>query len=131
MKNKLNEIFTTLIASVWLINGLYCKILNQVPRHEALAAKILNTNNSRVAIIIIGVLEVILAIWVFLKYKQKTNAVLQICIVILMNTLEFIYARELLLWKELNMFFALIFIVLVYINAFYFNQSKNKHVSSS
>lgn len=30
----LNKILNFLIATVWLANGLLCKVLNGVPRHE-------------------------------------------------------------------------------------------------
>ena len=75
MKNIfLNRIITIIIALVWLVNGLYCKILNQVPRHEAIAAQIINTAHSRLLIIIIGFLEICMAIWILspqLPHLQK------------------------------------------------------------
>ena len=38
--------FTFLIAGVWLVFGLYCKVLNQVPRHEEIVAQILGTEQA-------------------------------------------------------------------------------------
>ena len=124
-----NKILSFLIASVWLINGLYCKILNQVPRHETIVASIFNNEYSRQIIILIGFLEVCLSIWLFTKYKQKLATILQIFLVLLMNIIEFILAKELLLWREYNIVFALIFITIVYLNGFYFN--KKHHVSQT
>ncbi len=35
MKDKhLHNFLSILIAAVWLVNGLVCKVLNLVPRHE-------------------------------------------------------------------------------------------------
>lgn len=33
-----------LIALVWLVNGLWCKVLGHVPRHEAIVARVLSEN---------------------------------------------------------------------------------------
>lgn len=129
-RSTLHKIITIILASVWLINGLYCKILNQVPRHEAIVAHVLNTEYSRLLILIIGILEVCSAIWILTGYKQKLNAIFQITIVISMNIIEFIAAQDLLLWKKLNIIFALIFAVLVYVNAFHFNKKENNNYAT-
>lgn len=126
MKNIfLNRIITIIIALVWLVNGLYCKILNQVPRHEAIVAQIINTAHSRLLIIIIGFLEICMAIWILSQYKQKCNAVLQIIIILLMNCIEFIMASNLLLWHKYNIIFAFLFCILIYLNSYHFNLKKD------
>ncbi|APX99390.1 DoxX-like family protein [Lacinutrix venerupis] len=126
MKNKkLNNTITFFIALVWLVNGLYCKILNQVPRHEAIVAKVLNTAHSRALIIIIGVLEVFMAVWILSRYKQKCNAITQIVIILTMNSLELLKASNLLLWHNFNIVFALLFCSLIYYNSFHFNLIKD------
>jgi len=124
----LHKTLNAFIALVWLINGLYCKVLNQVPRHQAIVAKVLNTEYSRVIIIVIGALEVGMAIWILARYKQKLNAILQIIIVLAMNIMEFTKTSELLLWNKLNIIFAILFIVIVYLNNFHFNK-REIHVS--
>ena len=101
MKNLiLHKTITILIALVWLINGLYCKILNQVPRHETIVATILNTEHSRILTIIIGCSEVCMAIWILTRYRQKLNAAIQIVIVLVMNIIEFTLVPELLLCRR-------------------------------
>lgn len=128
MKNALlNKISTIIISLVWLINGLYCKLLNQVPRHEAIVAKVLNTEHSRILIIIIGILEVFMAVWILSRYKQKCNAIIQIVIILTMNCLELLMASNLLLWHNYNIIFALLFCLLIYWNSFYF-KLKKEHV---
>lgn len=126
--NKVNthKILTIIIAMVWLVNGLVCKILNLVPRHEDIVARILSTHYSRTIIIIIGSLEILMAIWILSGYKYKLNAIFQIAIVVAMNILEFIIAPDLLLWGKLNIVFALLFTYLVY----YKNFKHTKHYVS-
>ena len=116
---------------VWLVNGLFCKVLNLVPRHQEIVARILGAADSRSFTIAIGCSEIIIAIWIFSNYKMRLNAITQIAIVATMNTLEFIIAPDLLLWGKWNALFALLFIMIVYFNQFYFMQKipqNPKHV---
>jgi hypothetical protein len=123
LKNKkLHKALTLLISVVWLANGLFCKVLNLVPRHEQIVARILGEDYSRPLTILIGLSEVVMAVWVLSKFKSKLNAITQILIVALMNTLEFILVPDLLLWGRLNSLFALLFISLVYYNEFVLNK---------
>jgi len=123
LKNKkLHKGLTLLISVVWLANGLFCKVLNLVPRHEQIVARILGEDYSRPLTILIGLSEVVMAVWVLSKFKSKLNAITQILIVALMNTLEFILVPDLLLWGRLNSVFALLFIGLVYYNEFVLNK---------
>lgn len=123
MKNKnLNKALTLLISVVWLANGLFCKVLNLVPRHEQIVARILGEDYSRPLTILIGLSEVLMAVWVLSKFKSKLNTITQILVVLTMNTLEFILVPDLLLWGRLNSLFALLFISLVYYNEFVLNK---------
>ncbi len=117
LKN-LHKVLNYSIASIWLVNGLVCKVLNFVPRHQQIVAEILGSEHSRLLTIAIGFFEIIMAIWVISQFKSRINAVAQIIIVALMNLLEFILVPELLLWGKLNSFFALLFIGVVYYNEF-------------
>ena len=38
---NLYTIVTYLIAAVWLVNGLFCKVLHLTPRHERIVARTL------------------------------------------------------------------------------------------
>ncbi|AOW20543.1 DoxX-like family protein [Urechidicola croceus] len=115
------------IATVWLINGLYCKILNFVPRHQEIVAIILGQENSGVFTTIIGLLEIGMTIWILIGYKSQLNAITQISIIALMNILEFILVPDLLLWGKLNSVFTFLFITFIYFNEFIINK-KNDHV---
>lgn len=114
---------TFLIAIVWLANGLFCKVLNLVPRHEHIVARIIGNEYSRTLTVLIGLLELIMAIWALTGFKTKFNAVSQITVVTTMNVLEFLLVPDLLLWGRLNSVFAFLFIGLVYYNEFVLNKN--------
>jgi len=109
---------TLLIATVWLANGLLCKVLHLVPRHEQIVAGILGEEYSKPLTVFIGVLEIGMAIWILTKYKSTLNAMVQILIVATMNGLEFSLVPDLLLWGRFNLVFALLFIGMIYYNEF-------------
>ena len=123
---KIYQILTYCIATVWIANGFFCKVLNLVPRHEQIVAKILGNNYSKSLTILIGISEIIMAIWILSGYKTKLNATVQIAVVATMNTLEFLLVPDLLLWGKFNSLFALLFILVVYFNEFYFNKRQLK-----
>ena len=119
---KIQQLLTYCIAAVWMVNGLFCKLLNLVPRHQQIVSGILGTNYSRLFTIAIGISEIIMAIWILSKIKTRLNAIAQIAIVATMNTLEFMLVPDLLLWGRANAIFAFIFILFVYFNEFYWNK---------
>ena len=121
-EDKLNKFLTYAIAAVWLVNGLFSKVLNFVPRHEQIVGRILDDQYSRLLIVLIGFSEILMAIWILTKFKSRLNAIAQIAIVATMNILEFILVPDLLLWGRLNIVFAFIFIGLVYYNEFVLNK---------
>jgi hypothetical protein len=106
------------IATVWMINGLFCKVLNLVPRHQEIVARILTTDNARSLTLIIGIAETGMAAWIVSGIRKRFNAVLQIVLIATMNTIEFIQASDLLLWGRANAIFAFAFILLIYYNEF-------------
>lgn len=114
------KITNILIASIWLINGLLCKVLNLAPRHEQIVANILSEDYSRTLIITIGCLEIAMGFWILSNKYSKMNAVAQIVIIASMNILEFIHVPELLLWGKFNALFAFILIIVIYYNQFHF-----------
>lgn len=115
----LRKLLTWFIASVWFTNGLFCKVLGFVPRHEQIVSKILSPGYSHSITIIIGISEICMAIWVLSNFRVKLNAVFQIVLVATMNIMEFILAPDLLLWGKFNLIFSFIFILIVFINGFY------------
>lgn len=121
---QIYRLLTYCIASVWLANGLFCKVLNLVPRHQQIVAQILGVNYSRPFTILIGVAEIVMVAWILIGYKPKLNAVAQISVVATMNILEFILVPDLLLWGKFNCLFAFLFILVVYFNEFYLNKNQ-------
>jgi DoxX-like family len=107
------------IAAIWLINGLWCKLLGYVPRHQEIVSNILGHQNARLITMLIGLSEIGMALWILSGFRSKENAVLQIAIIALMNTLEFILVPDLLLWGRFNSVFALLLIAVIYYNAFH------------
>ncbi len=123
---KIHTILIYCISTVWIVNGLFCKVLNLVPRHQQIVARIFGNEYSRVLIILIGLSEILMAIWILSNIKPRLNAMVQIAIVGIMNTLEFMLVPDLLLWGKLNSLFALIFILVVYFNEFYLNKKRTQ-----
>ena len=121
--NGVHTLLNYFIAAVWIANGLVCKVLNLVPRHQQIVTRLLGVEHSRVLTIAIGCSEILMAIWVLSKIKTRLNTIVQITIVALMNTLEFILVPDLLFWGKLNAFFAFVFILIVYFNEFYSNKN--------
>lgn len=125
-KQLLNRMATIFIAIVWLVNGLYCKVQNFVPRHQEIVGKILHLENqtARIFTIIIGISEILMAVWILSRIKHRLNAITQIVIIATMNILEFILAPDLLLWGKLNSVFAYLFILVIYYNEFVLTSKK-------
>lgn len=118
----IHKLLNYCISTVWIANGLFCKVLNLAPRHQQIVAEILETKHSRFLTIAIGCSEILMALWILSNIKSRLNAIIQITIVAIMNTLEFILVPDLLLWGRLNALFAFLFILVVYFNEFYLNK---------
>ena len=115
-------------ALVWLINGLYCKVLNQVPRHQEIVSGILETDAASIITPIIGTAEIGMSIWIISGIYRRFNVAVQIVVVSVMNALEFFLVPELLLWGKWNSFFALMFILILYVNEFGTSRKLNQPV---
>ncbi len=114
----MNRILTNCIGVVWLINGLLCKVLDFVPRHQQIVARILGESHAVLFTKLIGVAEMVMAIWIWSRFKTRLNAITQIAVVLTMNFLEFILVPDLLLFGKLNSVFALLFVFVIYYNEF-------------
>ena len=100
---------TAAIAAVWIVNGLYAKVLGGAPRHTAIVARVLGEEGARALTVAIGLGEVALGAWIITGRWPRETAYLQIALVLAMNVLELAHAGDLLLWGPLNFLFALIF----------------------
>jgi hypothetical protein len=72
--------------------------------------------------VLIGLLEIMRAVWILSGLWARLNAVTQIIVVAIMNTLEFFLVPGLLLWGRLNSLWAFVFILLIYYNEFWLNK---------
>lgn len=118
-RTKFHIALNFLIASVWLANGLFCKVLNFAPRHQEIVSRILGTEHARIFTILIGISETLMAIWIISGIWKKMNAIMQITVIATMNTIEFIMVPDILLWGKLNSLFAFLFILLIYYTNFH------------
>ena len=104
---------------VWFINGFFCKILNLVPRHQAIVGSILSQEHAVLLTKTIGILEVLLAIWILTRLQSKLTTLLQITLIASMNVIEFCLTPELLLFGKLNIVFAIVFMLIIYFNQYH------------
>ena len=129
INNRILKITLTIsISMVWFLNGLFCKVLNFVPRHQMIVARILGEEYSALLTKTIGVSEILMAVWFLSKLKSRWCAYTQIAVVLTMNIIETILAPDLLLFGRLNLFFAFLFVVIVYWNEFYISGDNIKNV---
>lgn len=119
MQIKTHKIINFFIATVWLINGLFCKLLNFVPRHEEIVRRILGGDHSVFLTRAIGAAEICMMIWILSGIKSRLNAVAQIVIIASMNVLEFFLAPDLLLFGRANIVVAALFCLLIYADEFH------------
>ena len=122
-KNKY-KIVVIFISLIWFVNGFICKILNLVPRHQEIVARILDEEYARELTFTIGVLEIIMVIWILSNYKSKLSALLQIAIIVSMNIIELIFVKDLLLFGNLNIVFASLFCGVIYYSEFILKQKR-------
>ena len=85
--HRYHQSITVLIALVWFVNGLYCKLLNFVPRHNAIVAKIIHLEDANLLTRTIGLFEVLMAVWVISKVYSRWCALTQVLLIACMNLL--------------------------------------------
>lgn len=115
----ISRLLNYFIAAVWLANGLFCKVLNLVPRHQEIVARIVGDGQAALLTKAIGFAEITMAVWVLSGYLARLNAIIQITVIATMNVLEFILVPDLLLWGRFNILFALLFMLLILYNQFF------------
>lgn len=112
------QAFRYALALIWVINGLFCKVLGLVPRHEQIVSVILGAEHAHVLTVCIGLAEVAMAIWILSGWRYRLCATLQITVIAGMNIIEFLSVPELLLWGRANAIFAIMLILLIHQSAF-------------
>ncbi|MBU6328082.1 MAG: hypothetical protein KGQ89_10665, partial [Verrucomicrobia bacterium] len=94
---NIHKISGLCVAAVWIFHGLYSKILDGVPRHRMIVARILGEDIAKPATMFIGAMEVMLGLWVILEKRKRLCAATQTAALVTMNTLEILFARDLLI----------------------------------
>jgi hypothetical protein len=100
-------------ATVWLVNGVWCKIFDGVPRHREIVAGILGEDHSLALTRMIGAGEVVIAMWILSGVRWKWSCAAQIAAALLMNLIEFFVVPDLLLFGRFNSIVALAYVSLV------------------
>lgn len=93
-------IATAIVASVWLIHGLFNKLLHFSPRHLLIVQSVpgLAGGRGEAVLTAIGLFEVGIALWVLSGWAGGVCAAVQTVVLLSMNVVELSVARSLLLW---------------------------------
>ncbi len=107
------------VAAVWLVHGLYNKLLGGSPRHLAIvqATPGLDGAAGEQALAAIGMLEVAIAVWVLSAWAPRLCAAAQTIALLSMNGVELTFARDLLLWPAALIPLNLLFLTLAWVAA--------------
>jgi uncharacterized membrane protein YphA (DoxX/SURF4 family) len=91
---------TLFVASVWLLHGLFNKLLHGSPRHLQIVQSVpgLSGAAGEHVLTAVGFLEVGLALWVLSGVAARACAAVQTIFLLSMNVIELTVARPLLLW---------------------------------
>jgi uncharacterized membrane protein YphA (DoxX/SURF4 family) len=93
----LDHVVRVLIGSVWVFHGLYSKLLDGIPRHRMIVARILGDEWAARSLIAVGAMEIALGLWVFTGRCRVACATVQTLAIVGMNTIEILWARDLLI----------------------------------
>ena len=76
------------VAIVWLYQGLWCKLLAQCPSHAAIVGSLPQPFATIAAplVIVIGAVEVALAMWVISGWQSRLAAAAQTTLLVVMNS---------------------------------------------
>lgn len=107
------RVFARLFALVWLINGLFCKVLDLVPRHREIVGRILGEDHAPTLTRLIGASEIVMAIWILSGWRWRWSATAQIVAVLTMNVIELWLVPDLLLFGRWNACIALAYVCVV------------------
>lgn len=86
-----------LIGSVWVFHGVFSKILDGIPRHRLIVARVLGVRLAGPMTMAIGSAETLLGLWAYSGRDRVQCAITQTAAIILMNALEIAFARRLLI----------------------------------
>ena len=84
------------VAAVWLYQGLWCKLLGRMPRHEAAVASVpfLSAAQAHAALMALGATECALAAWVLSGRRARAAALAQTVLLAGINAGGVLWARQ-------------------------------------
>jgi uncharacterized membrane protein YtjA (UPF0391 family) len=109
----------TFVAGVWMVHGLYNKLLGGSARHLAIVQSVpglAGTAGAR-ALVAVGLFEVGLALWVISGRAPRRCAATQTAVLLSMNVVELTFAQHLLLWPVGLLPLNAIFLMLAWVAA--------------
>lgn len=80
-----------------MFHGLYSKLLDGIPRHRLIVARVLGDDLAVVATRAVGAGEILLGMWAFSHRWPRSCAVVQTLAIVTMNVLEIARAPDLLI----------------------------------
>jgi len=107
------------IAGVWFFQGFWCKVLGRVPRHARVvaASPLFGSRGGHVFLIALGWFETLLALLVLIRAYSHATAIVQIALLLAMNTGGLIWARKIIPDPAGMLFHNFAFAVLIWICA--------------
>ena len=92
------NVFKIAIASVWLYQGLWCKLLGRAPHHREIVERtsLVNAGRARHVLAALGVFECVLAGWVLSGIRPREAALAQTVLLAGMNAVALVRARSLI-----------------------------------
>ncbi len=85
------------VACVWFLFGLLFKALDAVPRHRQIVVRVVGETYGGAVLWLVAVLEIGLGAWMLIGRALPLCMGVQTLLIVVMNTLELRYARDLLL----------------------------------
>jgi DoxX-like family/Uncharacterized conserved protein (COG2071) len=116
---RAGNIATWCVVSVWLVHGLYNKLLHGSPRHLAIVQSVpgLAGPTGQRVLVLIGLFEVAMALWVLSGWRGRLCAATQTVALLSMNVFELSFARDKLLWPAGLIPLNLAFLALAWMSA--------------
>jgi len=107
------------VAAVWLYEGLWCKLLGGEPNQARIVGAVPQLGARFVGpfLKMLGIVEVVLALWVLSRLAPVVCAVAQTVLLVALNTCGLLFARKLIHDPPGMLVKNFVFLVLVWVSA--------------
>lgn len=111
------------IAAVWIYEGLWCKLLGRLPSQLAIVEEVprFTASFANRLLRLLGIAEVLLALWVLSGIASPLCAVAQIAFLIVLNGNGLLWARKLIHDPAGMVIKNIAFLILVWVNGAWVN----------